>query len=171
VVKNNPPIKPFLKWAGGKRQLLSEIKKYLPRDITNYTYNEPFVGAGAVFFKIKNKKAIINDFNDQLILTYNVIKENVTELIEILKIHKKMNNEEYYYEIRNIDRDSTKFDKLTNTEKAARMIFLNKTCYNGLYRVNSLGLFNVPYGKYKNPAICEDIVLHQISNYFNANEI
>jgi DNA adenine methylase len=171
MVKNNPLIKPYLKWAGGKRQLLSEIKKYLPQGISNYTYYEPFVGAGAVFFNLQPKKAIINDFNEQLILTYNAIKEKVVELIELLKFHEKMNNEEYYYEIRNIDRDSIKFDKLTNTEKAARLIFLNKTCYNGLYRVNSQGLFNVPYGKYNRPSICEDIVLHQISNYFNTNEI
>jgi DNA adenine methylase len=171
MAKNNPLIKPYLKWAGGKRQLLAEIKKYLPKGINNCTYYEPFVGAGAVFFDLQPKKAVINDFNEQLVLTYNVIKENVEELIELLKVYKKRNDEEYYYEVRNIDRDSTKFDKLTNTAKAARLIFLNKTCFNGLYRVNSQGLFNVPYGKYKNPAICEDIVLHQISNYLNANKI
>jgi DNA adenine methylase len=171
MVKNNPLIKPYLKWTGGKRQLLSEIKKYIPKGIHNCTYYEPFVGAGAVFFDLQPKKAIINDFNEQLILTYNVIKENVVELIELLKAYKEKNDEEYYYEIRNIDRDSTKFDKLTNTEKAARLIFLNKTCFNGLYRVNSQGLFNVPYGRYKNPAIYEDIVLYQISNYLNTNEI
>jgi DNA adenine methylase len=171
MVPNNPLIKPYLKWAGGKRQLLAEIKKHLPQSINDCTYYEPFVGAGAVFFDLQPQKAIINDFNEQLILTYNVIKENVAELIELLKVYKKRNDEEFYYTIRNIDRDSTKFDKLTNTEKAARLIFLNKTCYNGLYRVNSQGLFNVPYGKYKNPAICENIVLQQISNYLNTYEI
>jgi DNA adenine methylase len=82
-----------------------------------------------------------------------------------------MNNEEYFYEVRNLDRDEIKFVKLSNIEKAARLIFLNKTCFNGLYRVNSQGLFNVPYGKYKNPAICEDIVLRQISNYLNSNDV
>jgi DNA adenine methylase len=82
-----------------------------------------------------------------------------------------MNDKEYYYEIRNLDRNSKKFDKLTNIDKAARLIFLNKTCFNGLYRVNSEGLFNVPYGRYKNPAICEELVLRQISNYLNTNEI
>jgi DNA adenine methylase len=171
MVKNNPLLKPYLKWAGGKRQLLPEIKKHLPENINNCTYYEPFVGAGAVFFDLQPKKAVINDFNEQLILTYNVIKENVSELIELLKVHKKNNCKEYYYEIRNIDRDSAKFDKLTNIEKAARLIFLNKTCFNGLYRVNSRGLFNVPYGKNKNPAIFEEIVLHQISDYLNANKI
>jgi DNA adenine methylase len=171
MAKNNPLIKPYLKWAGGKRQLLSEIKKYLPKGINNYTYYEPFVGAGALFFELQPKKAVINDFNAQLILTYNVIKENVEELIMILKKYKEMNDEEYYYEIRNLDRDTVKFNKLTKTEKAARLIFLNKTCFNGLYRVNSQGLFNVPYGKYRNPAICEEIVLRQINNYLNSNDI
>jgi DNA adenine methylase len=171
MAKNNPLVKPFLKWAGGKRQLLSEIKKYIPEGINNYTYYEPFIGAGAVLFDLQPKKAIINDFNTQLILTYTVVKENVEELITLLKNHKNMNDEEYYYEIRNLDRDVIKFNKLTNVEKAARLIFLNKTCFNGLYRVNSQGLFNVPYGKYKNPAICEALILRQISNYLNVNKI
>ena len=150
---------------------MADIKKYLPKGMNNYTYYEPFIGAGAVFFELQPKKAVINDFNEQLILTYNAIKENIDDLIILLKNHQKMNDEEYYYEIRNMDRDSVKFNEVSNTEKAARLIFLNKTCFNGLYRVNSQGLFNVPYGKYKNPAICEEIVLRQISNYLNSNEI
>jgi len=171
MVKNNPLIKPYLKWAGGKRQLLEEIKKYLPKGINNYTYYEPFIGAGALFFELQPKKAVINDFNEQLILTYKVIKENVDDLIILLKKYQKKNMEEYYYEIRNIDRNIAKFNMLSNIEKAARLIFLNKTCFNGLYRVNSQGLFNVPYGKYKNPTICQEIVLRQINNYLNSNEI
>jgi DNA adenine methylase len=171
MIKNNPLIKPFLKWAGGKRQLLGEMKKHLPKNINTYTYYEPFIGAGALFFELQPKKAIINDFNEQLIQTYTVIKENVNELIILLKKYQEMNFEENYYEIRNLDRDTKKFDALTNIEKAARLIFLNKTCFNGLYRVNSQGLFNVPYGKYKNPSICEEMVLRQISNYLSSNEI
>jgi DNA adenine methylase len=171
MAKTNPLIKPYLKWAGGKRQLLADIKKYLPKGINNYTYYEPFIGAGAVFFDLQPKKALINDFNEQLIITYNVVKENVDDLIVLLKKYQKKNDEEYFYEIRNMDRDLVKFNNLTNIEKAARLIFLNKTCFNGLYRVNSQGLFNVPYGKYKNPAICEEIVLRQISDYLNSNEI
>jgi DNA adenine methylase len=167
----NPLIKPYLKWAGGKRQLLAEIKKHLPKDLNNYTYYEPFIGAGAVFFALQPQKAVINDFNEQLILTYTVIKENVEDLIVLLEKHQKKNNKEYFYEIRNMDRDPVKFNTLTDIEKAARLIFLNKTCFNGLYRVNSQGLFNVPYGRYKKPAICEDIVLRQISGYLNSNEI
>jgi DNA adenine methylase len=168
---NNPPIKPYLKWAGGKRQLLSELKKHLPKDINRYTYYEPFVGAGALFFELQPGKAVINDCNDQLILTYAVIKDNVKELIELLQNHKRRHNAEYYYEIRNMDRDTAKFNALTNTEKAARVIYLNKTCFNGLYRVNSLGFFNVPLGKYKNPAVCEEIVLRRIADYLKSNDI
>jgi len=167
----NPLVRPYLKWAGGKRQLLSEIKKYIPDNLNNYTYYEPFVGAGAVFFELQPLKAVINDFNGQLILTYTVIKENVEDLILLLKKHMKKNNKEYFYEIRNMDRNPEAFNALTDAEKAARMIFLNKTCFNGLYRVNSKGIFNVPYGRYKNPAICEDTVLRQISAYLNSNEI
>jgi len=167
----NPLVKPYLKWAGGKRQLLAEIKKHIPEDLNNYTYYEPFVGAGAVFFDLQPQKAVINDFNKQLILTYTVIKENVEDLIASLKEHMKKNSKEYFYEIRNMDRGHAEFNSLSDIEKAARVIFLNKTCFNGLYRVNSKGLFNVPYGRYINPAICEDNVLRQISAYLNSNEI
>ncbi|MDR1625427.1 MAG: DNA adenine methylase [Spirochaetia bacterium] len=169
--KNNPLIRPFLKWAGGKRQLLAEIKKQLPQGMNKYTYYEPFVGAGAVFFELQHGKAVIGDCNAQLILTYKTIKENVEELIKLLRKHKNKNGEEYFYEIRNLDRDAAKFSKLTDAGKAARFIFLNKTCFNGLYRVNSQGLFNVPCGKYKNPAICEETVLRHISGYLNNNGI
>jgi DNA adenine methylase len=159
MAKNNPLIKPYLKWAGGKRQLLTEIMKHIPKGINSYTYYEPFIGAGAVFFELQPKKAIINYFDSQLILTYKVIKENIKELIKLLKRYKNKNTEKYFYEIRNLDRDTINFNKLTDTEKAVRLIFLNKICFNGLYRVNSRRLFNVPYGKYKNPTICEEIEL------------
>ena len=169
--KNNPLIKPFLKWAGGKRQLLTEIKKLIPKDINNYTYFEPFAGAGAVLFDLQPQKAVINDLNEQLILTYNVIKKNIDELIALLKKFQIMNDEENFYIIRNMDREPDKFSGLSNAEKAARMIYLNKTCYNGLYRVNSQGFFNAPYGKYKNPSICDETALRQISAYLNSGKI
>lgn len=169
--KKNPLIKPYLKWAGGKRQLLPEIKRYLPSRINSYTYIEPFVGAGALFFDLQPNHAIINDTNSQLILTYNIIKYHVEELIEILELHRKNNTEEYYYYIRSLDRNVNEFNNMTDIEKAARLIFLNKTCYNGLYRVNSQGLFNVPYGRYKNPAICEAPVLRAISTFLSNNDI
>ena len=171
MANNNPLVKPFLKWAGGKRQLLGDIKKLLPTDMDSYTYYEPFIGGGALFFELQPQTAIINDFNDQLILTFIAIKENPEELITLLNEYQKINNEESYYKIRNLDRDLTKFNALANTEKAARLIFLNKTCFNGLYRVNSQGFFNVPCGKYKNPSICDEVLLRQISYYLNSNQI
>ncbi|MDR0561520.1 MAG: DNA adenine methylase [Spirochaetaceae bacterium] len=164
-------LKPFLKWAGGKRQLLPEITKRLPRDIQNYTYYEPFLGAGAVFFSLQPKKAVINDCNRQLIMTYRVIKEQREEVITLLREYQQKNAEAYYYQIRNLDRDQEAFAKMTDVEKAARLIFLNKTCYNGLYRVNAHGLFNAPYGKYKNPAICEETLLRHIGEYLISNDI
>jgi DNA adenine methylase len=164
-------LKPYLKWAGGKRQLLPAIKSFLPKNISECMYYEPFVGAGAVLFELQPKKGVINDFNKQLILTYNVIKENVDELIKLLCFHDKNNSKEYYYKIRSQDRDIEIFSKLTDVEKAARLIFMNKTCYNGLYRVNSQGLFNVPYGVYKNPKICEADLLRSINKFLNGNDI
>jgi DNA adenine methylase len=161
-------IKPYLKWAGGKRQLLPEIKKQLPGDVQSCTYYEPFVGAGALFFDLQPAEAVINDRNSQLMAAYAAIRENVEDLIALLKTYE--NTKERYYTIRSRDRDAD-FNRLTDTEKAARIIFLNKTCYNGLYRVNSRGFFNVPYGKHKNPAICEETSLRQISAYLKANRI
>lgn len=168
--RKNSLIKPYLKWAGGKRQLLPEIRRHLP-SMRGLTYYEPFLGAGAVFFDIQPLRAVINDFNEQLVLTYNVIRNNVEELIQALNLHKQANNEEYYYEIRAQDRAQNVFGNLTDIEKAARLVFLNKTCYNGLYRVNSQGLFNVPYGRYRNPAICEETVLRAIHNYLQNDNI
>ena len=121
MTKNDPNIKPFLKWAGGKRQIIPEIKKLLPEDINSHTYYEPFVGAGAVLFELQPAKAVINDFNSQLILTYKVIKNYVQDLILLLKKHKEMSDKKYYYEIRNIDRDPEKFSALTDIETAARL--------------------------------------------------
>lgn len=167
----NPLIKPYLKWAGGKRQLLPEIKRQMPACIRADTYYEPFVGAGALLFDVQPPKAVINDLNTQLILTYRVIREQVDELIEILKKHQENNSKEYFYRIRSLDRDEEAFQRLSDVEKAARLIFLNKTCYNGLYRVNSQGLFNVPYGRYRRPAICEEPVLRADSTYLTQAEI
>jgi DNA adenine methylase len=164
-------IKPYLKWAGGKRQILPVIRKQLPADIGRRLYYEPFAGAGAVFFDLLPTKAVINDFNTQLIISYRAIKNNVEDLVRLLKEHERKNARDYYYQKRNLDKDAASFDRLTETEKAARFIFLNKTCYNGLYRVNSKGFFNVPYGRYKNPLICEEPLLRRISAYLNANDV
>ncbi|MDR1056436.1 MAG: DNA adenine methylase [Prevotellaceae bacterium] len=159
---------PFLKWVGGKRQLIFEIKKYLPKKLSNSIYYEPFVGGGALFFHLQPKKAIINDSNSELINVYKVIRDNIKELIQDLKKHK--NEVEYYYEIRALDRCPL-FTTLSDVEKASRIIFLNKTCYNGLYRVNNLGEFNTPFGKYKNPNIVNEPVLKAVHKFLHANDI
>lgn len=173
--EKSPLIRPYLKWAGGKRQLLFEIRKHFPPQVDKYTYYEPFLGAGAVFFDLQPKRAVINDFNTQLIITYRVIREQVEELIQALQGHKRMSRERdgerYYYDIRAQDKNRKAFQDATDIEKAARLIFLNKTCYNGLYRVNSQGFFNVPYGKHRNPAICEESILRAIHKYLQANDI
>jgi DNA adenine methylase len=142
---------PFLKWAGGKRQLLSQMQKFIPKKFNKYI--EPFVGGGALFFYLLPKKAILLDNNFELINCYKVIKKDVNELIKYLKKH--IYDKEYYYKIRALDRNVEKYSILSDTEKAARTIFLNKTGYNGLYRVNQKGFFNVPFGRYKNPKICD----------------
>lgn len=163
----NKLVSPVLKWVGGKRQLLPSIKPMLPKRITSYC--EPFVGGGAVLFDLQPKSAIVNDINSDLILVYTVIRDNVEALIKLLETYP--NEEGFYYELRNIDREQEKYDKLSEIEKAARVIFLNKTCYNGLYRVNNAGKFNSPFGKYKNPNIVNAPVLRAVSAYFNSSEI
>lgn len=161
-------INPIVKWVGGKRQLLTEIMPLIKKNCS--TYVEPFVGGGAVFFDLQPKKAIINDFNSELINVYMVVRDFSEELISELEKHNKNNNEDYYYEIRALDR-TPGFSKLSNIEKAARILYLNKTCYNGLYRVNSSGQFNSPYGKYKNPNIVNAISLRAMSKYLRNNKI
>lgn len=161
-------LSPMLKWVGGKRQLLSEIVPML--DSKCSTYIEPFVGGGAVLFSMQPTRAIINDYNQELINVYRTVRDDLDELIEALKIHEENNSSEYYYEVRALDRDDD-FEQKSNIEKAARIIYLNKTCYNGLYRVNSAGQFNSPYGRYKKPNIVNESVLRAISKYFNENDI
>ncbi|GAB6698000.1 DNA adenine methylase [Streptococcus uberis] len=166
--KKNILVSPVVKWVGGKRQLLPEIKKYIPSKIS--TYVEPFLGGGAVLFELQPKKAIVNDFNSELINVYQVIKDNPEELILSLESHKQLNNEDYYYKIRGLDRTDG-FDDLSNVEKASRILYLNKTCYNGLFRVNRAGQFNTPYGKYKNPNIVNEVTIRAMSKYLNKNNV
>ena len=167
-MKKNRLVAPALKWVGGKRQLISEIEPLIPKKIS--TYVEPFVGGGAVLFHLQPKKAIINDFNKELMNVYQVIKDNPNELIKVLKEHKELNSEDYFYEIRSLDRRDD-FENLSSVQKAGRIIYLNKTCYNGLFRVNRAGFFNTPYGKYKNPSIVNEVTIKAISNYFNSANI
>ncbi len=143
---------PFIKWAGGKKQLLGQIDKYLLKNFNKYL--EPFVGGGALFFYLLPNKAILIDNNKELINCYRVIQNKIGELINSLKKHK--NKKDYFYKIRSIDRIPEDFKKLTDVERASRTIFLNRCCFNGLYRVNSKGEFNVPFGKYENPKFCDE---------------
>lgn len=158
--------KPFIKWVGGKSQLLEEIREKYPSKIEKYC--EPFVGGGAVLFdilsKFQPKKVLINDINKELINTYSQIKNNCEEMISqlsdlqsIYKNHSLEENKGFFYEKR------TRYNELKvngneaeNLEKAVLFIFLNKTCFNGLYRVNSKGLFNVPFNNAKNPLLCDE---------------
>ena len=174
--KSGKKVKPFLKWAGGKGQLLTEIEKYYPFEDGKITkYAEPFVGGGAVLFDILSKydlkKVYISDINAELINTYRIIRDNIDELVAMLMVmqsefvpmdteHRKI----YYMAKRERFNDlKLNGNEDVNIEKAALMIFLNKTCFNGLFRVNKKGLFNVPMGSYKNPMICDEENLRAVS--------
>jgi DNA adenine methylase len=148
------PTKPFLKWVGGKTQLLDELKKYAPTKFNKYI--EPFVGGGALFFDLAPEVAIINDANEELMNTYTVLRDNVDDLIDILSHYQY--EKDFFYEMRAKDPS-----ELSNKERAARTIYLNKTCFNGIYRVNKKGQFNVPFGRYSNPTICDEQRLRDAS--------
>ena len=163
----NKLVAPVVKWVGGKRQLLAEITPLLPKKIP--TYCEPFLGGGAVLFSIQPSKSIVNDLNVDLITVYKVIKDDVETLIQSLKKHE--NTSDYFYTIRDMDRDKETYQAISDVEKASRLIYLNKTCFNGLFRVNSAGEFNSPFGHYKNPNIVNEPVLRAVSKYFNASNI
>lgn len=157
---------PFLKWAGGKRQLLPVIKQYLPGRYNSYF--EPFVGAGALLLDQQPQTAVINDVNEELINCYRVIRDMPIDLIESLKTHR--NTKAYFYSVRELDRGA-EFSKLTPVQRASRIIYLNKTCYNGLFRVNKSGQFNAPFGRYKNPKIVNADVIMSIHHYLNENQV
>ena len=169
-------VKPFLKWAGGKGQLLKEIEHYYPfKDGIIKKYAEPFVGGGAVLFDVLSKydveEVYISDINAELINTYNIVKNRIDELIELLEsyqtVYLALNADErrnYYMDKREkFNEIKVNGNETKNLTKAAIMMFLNKTCFNGLYRVNKKGLFNVPMGSYKNPLICDERNLRAVS--------
>ena len=154
--------KPFLKWAGGKRRVLPLLLDKSPRKWARY--HEPFIGGGALFFSIAAQKprpegwATISDQNERLVRTFTAVRDNVDVLIERLHEHAELHCKEYYYDVRAIDIDHT-----DDVEVAAWLIYLNRTGFNGLYRVNKKGKFNVPIGRYKNPTICDEKNLHACS--------
>lgn len=162
---------PFLKWAGGKRQLISQIEPFVP-EIGSSTYYEPFLGAGAMLFHFQPQNAIVNDVNSELYNVYKVIEDDklFDELIELLTMHESNNDSDYFYEVRAWDRTED-YASMSPVKKAARFIYLNKTCFNGLYRVNSKGYFNVPFGKYKKPLIVNEEILRNVHNYLKHNNI
>lgn len=184
IQKKFKKAKPFLKWAGGKSQLLSEIEKYYPFKNGMITkYAEPFVGGGAVLFDILNKYDLeavyISDINAELINTYHIIQNNIDDLISFLEIMQRefiqmdiVRRKEYYLAKRARFNDlKVNGDSNINSEKAALMIFLNKTCFNGLFRVNKKGYFNVPMGSYKNPLICDEANLRAVSKFLQGVDI
>ena len=174
-------MKPFVKWAGGKRQIISRISKFVlesareveDEEFKKHRYIEPFLGGGAVLFELHPHKAIINDLNSDLMNAYTVIAEDtVFDLIKRLKDferkYRQEDKDELYYSVRELDRLSNWKD-LDPIDKASRMIFLNRTCYNGLYRVNSKGQFNTPIGRYTNPTICDEKNILSIHEYLQNN--
>lgn len=179
----NKLAKPFLKWAGGKTQLISDISRSLPKEIikSNFTYIEPFVGSGAVLFWMltnfpKIHKAVINDINEDLINTYRIVASKPNELIDILQIlqkefhsleNKSEEKKEYYYQKRELYNNRTE----EKSGQAALFIFLNRTCFNGLYRVNKCNAFNVPMGSYKKPTICDSSNILAVSEALQKVEI
>ena len=160
-------VQPFLKWAGGKRQLLPYIKSFIPKSFD--CYFEPFVGGGAVLFDLKHPKAFINDANGELINLYKVIRDDPDALLSEVKKH--INDKDYFYALRQQDRDENVYSRLSKTERAARILYLNKTCFNGLFRVNSQGQFNAPFGDYPNPNIAPKKIIYAVSNYLNEADI
>lgn len=151
----NGAAQPFLKWAGGKGQLLDQYERFFPA-APGGRYFEPFVGSGAVFFHLRRRDLFeaysLSDSNEELINCFRAVQQNVDALIARLEEHRRQHDKEHYYAVRALDRDPNWKDA-PSVERAARMIYLNKTCYNGLWRVNSQGHFNVPMGRYKNPDI------------------
>lgn len=161
-------LKPVTKWVGGKRQLLTKLQKFKPKNYN--TYFEPFVGGGALLFSLHPQNAVINDFNSSLMNVYLVIKKNPEELLEILEKHAENNSKEYYLKIRSADRDG-RIEKMSDVEKAARLLYMLKVDFNGLYRVNKKGQFNAPYGLNNNPKIYDRENIMSVSNYFNSCNI
>ncbi len=157
---------PIVKWVGGKRQLMFELLKNMPK--TYNRYFEPFIGGGALFFELRPQYGYISDLNEELINLYTVVRDDVYELIDNLNKHEI--SKEYFMAIRNIDR-TKEYQNWSDVKKASRFIYLNRTCFNGMYRVNSQGQFNVPFGNYKNPRIVDEENLINCSKLFKNTEI
>ena len=163
--------KPFVKWAGGKRQVINELKKYVPDEFN--TYYEPFIGGGALLFELSPKRAVINDSNIELMNVYEVLCDDkkFNKMCRVLNSYEANHSEDFFYDIRNKDRNKNSFSRLSDYTRAARTIYLNKACFNGLYRVNSKNEFNVPFGKKEKVNTYEGSNLITVSNYLTMNDI
>ena len=163
-------MKPILKWAGGKRQLSTLIIPLIPKKME--TYYEPFFGGGAIFFELSPKKSILNDINVELVNLYNVFLDSklLEEFKALLRIHEKNHSKEYFYKIREMDRIPD-FQSLPRLIRAARILYLNKSCFNGLYRVNSDGYFNVPFNNADKVNLVDELNYREISTFFASNEV
>ncbi len=166
-MEKTAPVAPVVKWVGGKRQLLGVLAPLVPKRYGLYC--EPFLGGGALLFHQRPARALLNDINAELINVYEVIKKDVEKLV--LELGKYRNDEEQYYEVRDWDRDSDTYGRLSPVRRAARIIYLNKTCYNGLFRVNNAGEFNTPFGRHKQPNIQNAPLLRAVSRYFQAADL
>lgn len=166
----NLSLKPFVKWAGGKTQILPDILKMIPNSFN--TYFEPFLGGGALLFQLKPINAVLSDYNSELITAYNCFKDTTSFRLMVDEIlnHQMNHSEEYYYQIREMDRQP-EFSNLPNHKRAARMIYLNKSCFNGLYRVNSKGFFNVPSGKYTSVSAYDEVLYNNLYKYLSHQSI
>ena len=163
--------KPFVKWAGGKRQIIDKLKMYAPEEFD--IYYEPFVGGGALLFELSPRKAVINDYNEELMNVFRCIKEEekFNKMCIELNKYEVNHSEEFYYEMRSKDKDKAKYNKMPDYKKAARTIYLNKACFNGLYRVNKNNEFNVPFGKKTKVNTYDGQNLGIIHSYLNFNEV
>ena len=162
--------RPFLKWAGGKSQLLAQYKELFPKTYRNYY--EPFLGGGAVFFNLRPKRSFLSDINLEIINVYRCIRDQVEEIITQIHHHYLHHDESYYYDVRSrLEETAEWFWVGNNAERAARILYLNKTCFNGLYRENSKGHFNVPIGRYKNPSIYDPDLLRVCAKQLKTTRI
>ena len=160
-------IAPFVKWAGGKRQIMNYLLKYKPKKYKHYF--EPFVGGGALLMELEPIHATINDSNKELMYVYKCLRNKrlFKKFYEICKLHEENHSEEYYYKVRDLDRKKTAYAKMTMPEKAARCVYLNKACFNGLYRVSGKGFFNVPSGKYETIKCFDEENIQSLHKYFH----
>lgn len=164
MVKPEVGAKPIVKWVGGKARLLPTLFPLMPEDKSDYV--EPFAGGLAVLFAVSPQVAHVNDNNSELVNLYEVVRDDPNGLVAALKAHKAKDSEEHFYEVRALDRDAAKFAGLSSVERAARFVYLNKTAYNGLWRVNSQGQMNAPYGRYKRPAIVNEEGIRAVHAFF-----